>query len=79
MFDDELNLDELEQVNTNSLASLNELMNAYEKSDFQRVIELGTSLLGNPAFSVAQKEEISKMIESSKSAINLKDTNSFRM
>ena len=79
MLDDELSFDELKQVNTNNYSLLNELLKAYEHSNYPKVIDLGTYLLGNPAFSAAQKEEISRMIESSKSAINLKDGNSFRM
>lgn len=59
---DELNMEELEQVNTVGSLQLNDFMTAYEQGNYDEVVKLGGVLLSSPMFEQKQKEEIQRII-----------------
>ena len=66
---DELTIEELEQVGQTSLIRLNELVTAFENGEFNKVVELGTTLLNDISLDKNQKDEIVRMIDSSKAVL----------
>ena len=69
------NLEELEQVNTNALEELNNITLAFERNDFNAVINQGNQLLTNPTLSDLERGELLKMITISNEILNKKDNN----
>ena len=76
---DELSLEELENVGTSVLEQLNSVVEAFEHSDFSKVVELGEVLITNPTLDENQKKEITKMLDVSRKVIenNKAEVNKF--
>ena len=67
---DELSLEDLENVGTNYLAQLRNFYDAYEKGNFEKVVELGYTLLASKVLDENQIAEVSKMINEAKNVLN---------
>ena len=79
MQDNELREDELELVSTINDKQYREIVEAYFDKNFERVIELGSVILSNPAFNEGIKQEVTKMVVESKDAISNNNVKGFTL